>query len=83
MAILDGMTTQTTDFVARVERFLSDHGFKASELGRLAVRDPSFVKDLRCGRSPRLKTVDKVIKFIEHFETRADRKVPGGVLDER
>lgn len=77
------MTTRSNDFLDRIERFLSDQGFKASELGRLAVGDPSFVTDLRRGRSPRLTTVDKVIRFIEQFEARADRKVPGGVLDER
>lgn len=35
-----------------VERFLRETGMPASKLGRRALNDPSFVTDLRRGRTP-------------------------------
>ncbi len=46
-----------------VERFLKRSGMPATKFGRLAVRDPRFVFDLRMGREPGTRTRRR----IEHF----------------
>jgi len=55
-------------FRDKVEAFLAATGFKPTEFGRLAVGDPSFVLNLRRGRSPRLTTADKVMAFIAAYQ---------------
>ncbi len=55
-------------FRDEVEAFLAATGFKPTEFGRLAVGDPSFVLNLRRGRSPRLTTADKVMAFIAAYQ---------------
>ena len=47
----------------RIERFLRETGLSWTRFGRLAVRDPRFVSDLRNGRTPRAK----MEKRVEHF----------------
>lgn len=58
-------------FVERVERHLESTGTKPSVFGKEALGDPSFVNDLRNGRSPRLDSVAKVLTFIEQRESAA------------
>ena len=53
------------ELLARVRRFLAKHSMAPSTFGRLAVRDPSLVRQLERGRSPTARTVDKVLKFME------------------
>ena len=62
------MMTMSQQFRDRVEAFLRESGFKASELGKQSVGDPTFVTGLRRGRSPTLATVDKVLAFIRQVE---------------
>jgi len=70
--------THTGSFRARVEAFLEESGTKPSELGRQAIGDPSFILNLRRGRSPTLATADKVEAYISRLESeraaRSDRK---------
>lgn len=73
------MATISRQFRDRVESFLKASGFKPTEFGRQAVGDPSFVLNLRRGRSPTLATADKVLAFITELEAgpshqSADRK---------
>ena len=63
------MKTFSEHFLGRVEAFLATSGAKASEFGRQTVGDPSFVVNLRRGRSPTLVTADKVIAYIQRLET--------------
>jgi hypothetical protein len=63
----------SSQFRERVEAFITAHAFKPTEFGRQAVGDPSFVLNLRRGRSPTLATADKVLSFMAEFE-RADWK---------
>jgi len=63
----------SSQFREQVEAFIESHGFKPTEFGRQAVGDPSFVLNLRRGRSPTLATADKVLTFMTGFET-SDRK---------
>ncbi|MDZ7587724.1 MAG: hypothetical protein U5J78_00575 [Parasphingorhabdus sp.] len=46
-----------------IERFLRETGMPWTRFGRLAVRDPRFVQDLRNGRQPG----PSVTKKVEHF----------------
>lgn len=63
------MMSMSTHFRERVEAFLKASGFKPTEFGRQAVGDPSFVLNLRRGRSPTLATVDRVLGFIAALES--------------
>ena len=48
-----------------VEKFLEHSNTTAARFGRLAMRDPRFVFDLRRGREPRAVTVARVRAFLE------------------
>lgn len=52
----------------RVERYLRRNGMAPTTFGRLAVRDPRFVFDLRNGREPRPGTVDRVVRYLDARE---------------
>lgn len=49
--------------IRTVEKFLRETRMPATKFGRLAVRDPRFVYDLRLGREPR----EPVKSRVEHF----------------
>lgn len=49
--------------IRRIERFLRETGMPCTTFGRLAVRDPRFVEDLRNGRTPRTR----MERRVEHF----------------
>jgi hypothetical protein len=68
------MSTFSEQFRKRVEAFLAVHRFKPTEFGRQAVGDPSFVLNLRRGRSPTLATADKVVAFMSSFEASGQRR---------
>lgn len=68
------MKTFSEHFRGRVEAFLAAHRFKPTEFGRQAVGDPSFVLNLRRGRSPTLATADKVEAFMTAFEATRNRR---------
>jgi hypothetical protein len=53
----------TSPLLYRVDRFLKESGMPPTLFGRLAVRDPRFVGDLRNGREPG----SRVSRNIEHF----------------
>ncbi len=48
-----------------VENFLRTSEIPAARFGRLVMRDPRFVFDLRKGREPRIQTVTRVRAFLE------------------
>lgn len=61
--------TDTMDphpLLARVERFLAKSGMSAATFGLAAVGDPKFVYQLRKGREPRRKTVQRVTDWINN-----------------
>ncbi len=51
-----------------VEKFLKSSNMPAAKFGREAVKDPRFVFDLRNGREPRPRTVERVRAFLEAFQ---------------
>jgi len=58
-------------FTDRIETFLRDYGVTASRFGADVVGDPCFVSDIREGRSCSLRTVDKVMKYIDAYKKKA------------
>lgn len=48
----------------RIERYLRSTNTPAARFGREAVGDPNFVFDLRNGREPRGKTVERVFSYL-------------------
>jgi len=53
--------------IRRIEKFLTATGMAAILFGRLAVRDPRFVLDLRMGREPRKRTEGRVEHFMNTY----------------
>lgn len=56
-----------SEFLAEVELFLQTVGMDPTVFGRDAMRDPSFVRELRAGRVPGAVTIDKVRDFIRSY----------------
>ena len=47
-----------------VEKYLRQNGTAPTRFGREVLGDPRFVFDLRNGRDPRPRTVDRVLAFL-------------------
>lgn len=56
--------SSTEAFLSEIEAFLAHSGISASAFGRAAVADPNFVGDLRTGRAPSLRLVDRARDYI-------------------
>lgn len=52
------------DLLPRIEDHLVFNGITATQFGRLALRDPRFVFDLRTGRRLRPATIAKVEAYL-------------------
>ncbi|WP_066558973.1 hypothetical protein [Croceicoccus bisphenolivorans] len=50
-----------------IEKFLRRTGMPATKFGRLAVRDPRLVLDMRNGREPRRRMVIRVEHFMNTY----------------
>ena len=48
----------------RIEQHLKESHMSATRFGRRAVGDPRFVLDLRAGRRPRRRTIEKVETYL-------------------
>jgi 2,4-dienoyl-CoA reductase-like NADH-dependent reductase (Old Yellow Enzyme family) len=48
-----------------VEKFLKTSNMPAARFGREAMKDPRFVFDLRRGREPRPRTIERIRAFLE------------------
>ena len=53
--------------IRKIEVFLRHTRMPATNFGRMAVRDPRFVYDLRQGRSPRPETEERVEHFMNTY----------------
>lgn len=58
-------------FLGEVEAFLAASKIDPTAFGKMAMKDPSFVFDLRNGRSPSGKTMDKVRAWMVAQKERA------------
>lgn len=54
-------------FLAQIEAFLERQGMSATAFGSEAVKDPNFVSDLRAGRMPSLRLVERVDEFMRSY----------------
>ena len=52
-----------------IEKFLRRTGMADTKFGRLSVRDPRLVGDLRNGREPRTRMVKRVEHFMNKYDT--------------
>jgi len=62
------------NLASRIERYLRTSAMPATRFGREVLRDPSFVRELRNGRSPREDTVARLVAWLDaaERERRAD-----------
>lgn len=60
--------------LAKIDRFLRQTGMPPTKFGRLAVRDPRLVGDLRRGREPGPSMVRRVDHFIASQGCPADNR---------
>lgn len=58
---------KSTDLLSRVSRFLKRHGMRPTKFGRLAMKDPGFVRSLEEGRSPTIRTVERIEHFMKGY----------------
>jgi hypothetical protein len=58
------------DMLPEIEAYLARSKIAPSRFGRTVVGDPRFVEDLRAGRRPRRKTLEKVRLYLS--EARSD-----------
>ena len=63
------METLTKQFESRVAGFLERTGLKPSMFGLRATGDPNLMRQLRRGRSPTLATADRVLAFMDDYES--------------
>jgi 2,4-dienoyl-CoA reductase-like NADH-dependent reductase (Old Yellow Enzyme family) len=65
-------------FLAEIEAFLARERAAPSGFGRAAVGDPNFVRDLRDGRAPSLRLVDRARAYMARAAHGANH---GGSVD--
>ena len=58
------MDSSVTAFLAEIDAFLARERVSSSAFGRAAVGDPNFVHDLRNGRAPNLRLVDRIRAYM-------------------
>jgi sulfate adenylyltransferase subunit 2 len=61
------MSKTTIEFLTEIEGFLKRTAMEATALGKQALADPNFVFDLRKGRAPSGRTMDKIRDFMMGF----------------
>jgi 2,4-dienoyl-CoA reductase-like NADH-dependent reductase (Old Yellow Enzyme family) len=66
--IADSEGEGNVHLLRRVEVYLRRSGMAPTRFGREAVRDPRFVFDLRKGREPRQRIVNRVCAYLEPRE---------------
>ena len=56
-----------------IDKFLRRTNMPPTRFGRLAVRDPRLVGDMRNGREPRAETAERVLAFIASHQAQQVR----------
>ena len=62
------MPTLEQQFNSRVSAFLERTGMGQTTLGMKAVGDPSLMRQIAEGRSPSLRTADRVLAFVDAYD---------------
>ncbi len=60
-------------FTSRLSGFLRRTGMRPTTLGLKAVGDPNLIRQIEAGRSPSLRTADRVLSYIGRFGGEAGR----------
>jgi len=55
---------ESDKLLQRIEGFCERFGVTESRFGREALSDTSFIPDLRAGRAPTTRTVDRVERYM-------------------
>ena len=55
------------ELLRKIERYLRERDMPETRFGRLAVRDPRLVGDLRRGREPGQRMVERVERFLVEY----------------
>jgi 2,4-dienoyl-CoA reductase-like NADH-dependent reductase (Old Yellow Enzyme family) len=71
-----GMESSADAFLSEIEAFLARERAAPSTFGRAAVGDPNFVRQLREGRAPSLRLVDRARAYMA-----ARRRAAGGLVE--
>jgi hypothetical protein len=71
-----GMESSAVAFLSEIEAFLARAGVAPSTFGRAAVGDPNFVRELREGRAPSLRLVDRARACMRAASARPRRAGP-------
>jgi sulfate adenylyltransferase subunit 2 len=77
------MMSTAQQFLDDIEQFLSRSGMDPTALGKQVLGDPSFVFDLRQGRSPRARTIDTVRDWMRLYAHEAQPAQPRAMLAPR
>ena len=79
------MQTLEEQFNARLNAFLGRTGMSPTTLGMMAVGDPSLLRQIERGRSPSLRTADRILAFMAAYEpdSGAARAPPGRLAGPR
>jgi 2,4-dienoyl-CoA reductase-like NADH-dependent reductase (Old Yellow Enzyme family) len=56
------------NLMSRIERLVRNGGATESQVGREAIGDPCFVRDLRNGRQPRPETQARLTAWLDAAE---------------
>ena len=62
------MATLEEQFNTRLNAFLGSTGMSPTTLGMMAVGDPNLLRQIELGRSPSLRTADRVLAYIAGFD---------------
>lgn len=54
----------------KIDRYLRETGMPETKFGRLALKDPRLVRDLRNGREPGSRTIARIEAFIAGGDAR-------------
>ena len=62
------MQTLEEQFNTRLNAFLGSTGLRPTTLGMQAVGDPSLLRQIERGRSPSLRTADRILALMAAYE---------------
>lgn len=54
--------------LGRIEAHIAREGLPPTRFGREVLGDPSFVRDLRHGRTPRPKTAARILAYLDRSD---------------
>src|SRR5262249_32712698 len=72
------MESSAAAFLSEIEAFLAREGVSSSTFGRAAIGDPNFVRELREGRAPGLRLVDRARAYMARQRGRVGADAPSG-----